>query len=170
MAEDHESKNFSRDNKPKIKQFFMVIEALTELFSRDLLKLKREIELYKKDSNLWRIENSIKNSGGNLCLHLIGNLKTYIGNGLAQIGYVRNREFEFAGKFVDRTTLIEMIDETIQIVNQGLSKISSEQLSQNFPIKVWEKETAMAFTIMHLHAHLNYHLGQINYHRRMLDE
>lgn len=145
-------------------------EALIELFNRDLNKLKLEIELYKNDLSLWSIENSIKNSGGNLCLHIIGNLKTYIGNGLAQIGYVRQREFEFSGKFVDKKELYEQIDETIQIVNQGLSKITDEQLTENFPMIVWEKETGMAFTIIHLHSHLNYHLGQINYHRRILEK
>ena len=148
----------------------MVLEALKELYNRDLNKLKREIELYKHESNLWRIENSIKNSGGNLCLHLIGNLKTYIGNGLAQIGYVRHRELEFSASFIERSELYNMIDETIQAVNQGLDKLSDEQLSENFPMLIWEYETGMAFTLIHLHAHLNYHLGQINYHRRMLEE
>jgi len=148
----------------------MVVEALKELYTRDLNKLKQEIKLYKNDSTLWKVENSIKNSGGNLCLHLIGNLRTYIGNGLAQIGYVRDREFEFSGKFVDRNKLYEEIDETIQIVNQGLSKITDEQLSENFPMLIWEEETGMAFTIIHIHGHLNYHLGQINYHRRIFEK
>jgi len=147
----------------------MVIPALKELFQRDLNKLKAEIKLYNDEANLWKIEKSIKNSGGNLCLHLIGNLKTYIGNGLAQSGYVRKRDFEFAGKFVDRNELYLQIDETIAIVNQGLNQITPEQLNDNFPMIIWEKETGMAFTIIHLHGHLNYHLGQINYHRRMLD-
>ena len=147
----------------------MIVEAIKELYIRDLNKLKLEIELYKDDAILWKVEHSIKNSGGNLCLHLIGNLKTYIGNGLAQIGYVRQREFEFSGKFVARTKLYEQIDETIQIVRHGLDKIRDEQLTETFPMVVWEEETGMAFTIMHLHAHLNYHLGQINYHRRMLE-
>jgi len=148
----------------------MVVEALKELYNRDLNRLKIEIELYKKDSTLWKIENTIKNSGGNLCLHLIGNLKTYIGNGLAQIGYVRQREFEFSGKFVDRKDLQREIDETIQVVNQGLNNITDSQLIEKFPMVVWEKETGMAFTLIHLHSHLNYHLGQINYHRRILEQ
>jgi len=148
----------------------MVVEALKELYTRDLNTLKIEIELYKNEATLWKIENSIQNSGGNLCLHLIGNLKTYIGNGLAQIGYVRQREFEFSGKFVARKDLLKEIDETIQIVNQGLNTITDEQLTENFPMGVWKKETGMAFTLLHLHAHLNYHLGQINYHRRILEQ
>jgi len=147
----------------------MIVESLKELFRRDLQKLKQEIELYEKDSNLWKVENSIKNSGGNLCLHLIGNLNTFIGNGLAQVGYVRNRVGEFSDKFIDKNVLYKQIDETIEIVNRGLSNVTEEELSGNFPILIWEKETGMVFTLIHLHSHLTYHLGQINYHRRILE-
>lgn len=147
----------------------MTIQVLKELFRRDLNRLKSEIELYENESTMWTIENSIKNSGGNLCLHLIGNLKHFIGNGLGNIGYERQREFEFSGKFVSKTKLLKEIDETIQIVTQGLDKITDEQLNGNFPIVIWENATGMVFTIIHLHSHLNYHLGQINYHRRILD-
>jgi len=143
--------------------------ALQELYRRDLNRLKEEIRLYQDEVNLWKIENSIKNSGGNLCLHLIGNLKTYIGNGLVQIGYVRQRDFEFSGKNVARTELYQQIDETIEVVGRGVNKITEEQLQGNFPMKIWKEETGMTFTLIHLHSHLNYHLGQINYHRRMLD-
>lgn len=148
----------------------MVVEALKQLFNRDLDKLKTEIRLYQDESTLWKTENSINNSGGNLCLHLIGNLKNYIGNGLADIKYIRQREFEFSAKYVDRERLVEEINNTIQIVNQGLSRITDKQLIEDFPIIIWEKETGMAFTLIHLHAHLNYHLGQINYHRRLLEK
>ncbi len=146
-----------------------MIHPLTELFIRDLQRLKLEIECYRDDVNLWKIENSIKNSGGNLCLHLIGNLKTYIGNGLGGTSYVRQRDFEFAGKNVERSVLYKGIDETIELVRLGLSGIKPEAMVQNFPMVIWEKETGMEFTLLHLYGHLNYHLGQINYHRRMLE-
>lgn len=149
----------------------MGIKALKELFERDLKKLKQEIELYRDDATLWKIENSIKNSGGNLCLHLVGNLKTYIGNGLAQIGYIRQRDLEFSDRNVDRSKLYELIDETMEIVNLGLSKVTDAQLIEsNFPMIIWKKETSMAYTLIHIHSHLTYHLGQINYHRRILDK
>jgi len=147
----------------------MIITALKEVFKRDLLKLKKEIQLYKDDAILWQVENSIKNSGGNLCLHLIGNLKTFIGNGISEIGYERKRDFEFSGKFVDREKLYTEIDETIEIVDRGLSQITKEQIDGDFPMLIWEEKTGMTFTLIHLHGHLNYHLGQINYHRRILE-
>ena len=143
--------------------------ALKKVFKRDLLKLKKEIQLYKDDTTLWQIENSIKNSGGNLCLHLIGNLKTFIGNGITDIGYQRKRDFEFSGKFVDRNKLYREIDETIEIVDHALTQITEEQLDGYFPMLIWEEKTEMVFTLIHLHGHLTYHLGQINYHRRILE-
>ena len=147
----------------------MMTLPLSELFIRDLNRLKKEIAAYSNDKILWQIEGSIKNSGGNLCLHLIGNLKTYLGNGFAELGYVRQRDFEFEGKNVDREKLYLEIDETIETIRLGLSNITSEQLSEQFPIKIWGEESKMEFTLLHLYGHLNYHLGQVNYHRRMLD-
>ena len=147
-----------------------MIDALKELFTRDLNRLKKEIQLYKDDETLWKVENSISNSGGNLCLHLIGNLKTFIGNGLSQNGYERKRDHEFSAKNIDRNEIYKEIDETIVIVEQAFQQMGVDQLEQNFPILIWEKETGMKFTIIHLHSHLNYHLGQINYHRRLLEK
>ncbi len=54
----------------------MLTQTLKTLFRRELEKLKKEIELYKEENNLWIVEKGIANSAGNLCLHLIGNLNT----------------------------------------------------------------------------------------------
>lgn len=148
----------------------MVAVALKTLFTRDLQKLKQEIIAYKNEQTMWLVEESISNSAGNLCLHLIGNLNAYVGVGLAKTDYIRNRELEFSAKNVPRATLIKNIEETITIVENGLDSLTEEQLKGNFPIVIWEKETGMVFTLMHLTTHLNYHLGQINYHRRLLDK
>lgn len=148
----------------------MIIDSLKELFTRDLNRLKKEIESYKDEKSMWTIENSIKNSGGNLCLHLAGNLKTFIGNSFADYGYIRKRDFEFGGKFVPREKLLQEVDEAIAIVNKGLSNITEEQLEGNFPVVIWAEPTGMVFTLLHLHSHLNYHLGQVNYHRRIIDK
>ncbi|KQC02530.1 DUF1572 family protein [Pedobacter sp. Hv1] len=148
----------------------MLAEALKSIFVRDLQKLKQEIASYKNEEVMWLIEESISNSAGNLCLHLIGNLNAYIGVGLAKTAYIRNRELEFSLKNIPRATLIERIKETIIVVENGLDNLSDEQMKGNFPIVIWEKESGMMFTLIHLTTHLNYHLGQINYHRRLLDK
>lgn len=147
----------------------MFKETLKVLFERDLNKLKKEIESYQDEANMWEIKKGINNSGGNLCLHLIGNLKTYIGLGLAGIAYERQREREFSAKNIERHILLTQIDETIEVVVQGLDTVEDTMLYHKYPVKIWKEETEMAFTLIHLHAHLNHHLGQINYHRRLLD-
>jgi len=142
---------------------------LKALFARDLKRLKDEIALYVDDEALWSVQEGISNTGGNLCLHLIGNLKTYIGKILGGIHYERDRPNEFNAKLIHRQHIYREIDETIIVVNQGLDCITEDQLAEDFPELIWDKPTGMVYTLIHLHGHLTYHLGQINYHRRLLD-
>jgi uncharacterized damage-inducible protein DinB len=147
----------------------MITEVLNAIFKRELLKLKTEIESYHQESNLWRIEKSIANSGGNLCLHLIGNLNTYIGATLGQTGYGRNRDAEFTLKNIPREDLIKKIEATIQVIDKVLPTITREQLDKEYPMIVLKEPTSTEFFLVHLATHLTYHLGQINYHRRLID-
>src|SRR4030095_4716565 len=147
----------------------MLIDTLKTILSRDLLKLKAEIELYKDEKNIWLIDKSIANSAGNLCLHLIGNLNTYIGKEIGRTSYVRDRDLEFSQKDVARTELVKNIDATAIVVQDALSKMKEEELDKEYPILVFDKKTSTEYFLVHLVAHLSYHLGQINYHRRLLD-
>ena len=147
----------------------MQIETLKTLFNRDLHKLKQEIELYQNENNLWKIEKGISNSAGNLCLHLIGNLNNFIGSELGKTNYIRNRPLEFSLKHIPKTELIVKIEETILVLNKTLAIVTPEILQQEYPILVFESKTTTEFFLVHLSTHLAYHLGQINYHRRLLD-
>jgi hypothetical protein len=147
----------------------MLIESLKILFNRDLNKLKTEIESYQNESDIWKIQKGIANSAGNLCLHLVGNLNTYIGAEFGKTGYIRNRALEFSLKDIPRAELIQKIEETIVVVNNALNIISEEELKMEFPLLVFENKTSTEFMLIHLTTHLAYHLGQINYHRRLLD-
>jgi hypothetical protein len=147
----------------------MLIETLKMLFNRDLNILKFEIESYQNEINLWKIESNISNSAGNLCLHLIGNLNTYIGAQYGKTGYIRNRAFEFSLKDIPKAELLSKIEATIITVNNALDVISEENLKAEYPILVFENKTSTEFMLIHLTTHLAYHLGQINYHRRLLD-
>lgn len=77
----------------------MAIETLKALMTRNLKRLRKEVELYNNENNRWRVKKNIADSAGNLCLHLMGNLNTYIGNEIGKIDYVRNRELEFSLKY-----------------------------------------------------------------------
>jgi len=144
-------------------------EILSKLFQRDLEKLKTEITSYKNENNLWDVTREIKNSAGNLCLHICGNLQHFIGASLSNSGYKRNRDAEFRRKNVPVEELIKEIDKTLEIVTETLKNFEEEKLSEIYPINVFGKEMTTGFFLAHLTTHLNYHLGQINYHRRLLD-
>ncbi len=148
----------------------MNILNISALFDRDLKRLKTEIELYKNESNLWIIDREIANSAGNLCLHLIGNLNTFVGLTLGKIDYVRNRELEFSNKNIPKTELIAKIEATQEVVRTSLQDFSIADLEKEFPLIVFEKATSTEYMLIHLTTHLAYHLGQINYHRRILDK
>ena len=146
----------------------MLLEIAKKLFQRDLDRLKTELELYEDERNIWRVEAGIANSAGNLCLHLVGNLNTFIGAELGHTGYVRQRELEFSLKDVPRAELIEKIEATKIMLDQVFDSLSEADLVQEFPKVILDQNRSVGFMLMHLLAHLNYHLGQVNYHRRLM--
>lgn len=146
-----------------------LLNALIELFERDLQKLEQEILAYQKEKDLWIVKKEIANSAGNLALHLCGNLQHYIGAILGKSGYVRNRDQEFAIKDVKREKIIEEIQTAKNIVSQTLSNLTHDTLTKNYPEQVLGYQMPTEFFLIHLYGHFNYHLGQINYHRRLLE-
>ena len=147
-----------------------MIKILIQLFDRDLEKLKTEITSYNDENKMWEFNGEIKNSGGNLCLHICGNLQHFIGSVLGNSGYKRNRDAEFSRKNVPLDEMIEEIDQTTLIVKNTLSELDENKLGETYPINVFGNEMTTGFFLAHLSTHLNYHLGQINYHRRLLDK
>jgi uncharacterized damage-inducible protein DinB len=147
-----------------------MIKILQDLFQRDLEKLKTEITSYKDENKMWEVNGEIKNSAGNLCLHICGNLQHYIGSALGNSGYVRERDAEFSRKNVPVDELIKEINQTLHIVQKTLNELDESRLKEIYPINVFGKEMTTGFFLVHLSTHLNYHLGQINYHRRLLDK
>ncbi len=147
----------------------MLTDTLVKLFKRDLNKLKEEINLYKEESNLWKIDGLVTNCAGNLCLHLVGNLNHFIGAILGDSGYVRQRDLEFSLKNVPRTEMVKQVDEIIVMIEETLSKLTEADLQEEYRRNPFEDYMTTAYFLSHLAMHLAYHLGQINYHRRLLD-
>lgn len=145
-----------------------MIQILKILFRRDLEKLKQEINLYEDESTIWIIEKDIANSAGNLCLHLVGNLNCYIGAEIGKTGYIRHRDLEFSLKNIPKQELIKKVEDTLIMVEDSLDKLKDEQLGEDYPLLVFAEKTSTGYFLVHLCVHLSYHLGQINYHRRLL--
>ena len=145
-----------------------MISAITSLFERDLNKLAEEINLYKNEEDLWKIKEGISNSGGNLTLHLIGNLNHFIGAILGNTGYIRERDKEFSLKNIPRVQLVEDLKSTNEVIKNTLPLLLQEDLKKDFPVPINDKTSSTSFVLLHLLAHFNYHLGQVNYHRRLI--
>src|SRR5678809_1077903 len=137
----------------------MLVQVLSLIFERDLNKVKLEIEQYRDENKIWIIDKGILNSAGNLCFHLIGNLNTYIGKELGGTNYVRNRDLEFSQKDVSKPELVKQVESTVIVVKNSLEKLTREDLEKTYPVKVFENAMSTEYFLVHLSAHLAYHLG-----------
>jgi uncharacterized damage-inducible protein DinB len=146
----------------------MLNATLIQLYTRDLEKLKAEIEQYSDEADLWKTSGEITNSAGNLTLHLIGNLKHFIGAVLGNSGFIRDRDAEFSTGGISRSELLSEIDVAATVAKSTLEKLTDEDLAKTYGIEVFGHPMTTGFFLVHLTTHLNYHLGQINYHRRLL--
>jgi Protein of unknown function (DUF1572) len=145
----------------------MNTDEIAELFYRDLTRLLQEVEAFADDASLWRVLPGVNNSAGNLVLHLEGNLRTYIGRELGGIPYERHRDLEFSSKGLSAAELrakVQYLRETIPAViveldNESFGKIQPEEISG--------KRLSTHQFLLHAYGHLSYHLGQIDYLRRI---
>lgn len=118
----------------------MLINSLQTIFDRDLKKLITELNSYKFEERIWKVEDGISNSAGNLCLHLIGNLKAFIGSELGQISYTRHRDQEFSLKNIPRTQLLEGVEETRMVLQQTLVRLNDSDLEKSIQLMFSEKK------------------------------
>ena len=147
----------------------MLNNTLANFYERDIRKLIEEINLFKSEEDIWRTAGSVKNSCGNLVLHIIGGMNYLIGTTLAHTKYVRNREQEFIQKNIDRNELVQQLEALILIINQTLNALTAEQMEAKYPIFFDKPKTSVLYVLVQLLTHLNYHLGQVNYLRRVLE-
>lgn len=145
-----------------------MLTHLLQLYDRDLTLLATEVTLYPSDESLWKVVPGTSNSGGNLVLHLCGNLRHYIGFRLGQVDYRRDRPAEFATRGLSRGELLTLIELARQAVATALSSIPAARLDELYPEEVLGSPVALGFFLIHLDGHLRYHTGQINYHRRLV--
>jgi hypothetical protein len=147
----------------------MLNDVLANFYERDIRKLIEEVNLFRNEENLWRTHGSVKNSSGNLVLHIVGGLNYLIGATLAQTGYVRERDQEFIRKGIARKELVAQLEELIPMINETLHALGPERMEAEYPIFFDKPKTSTSYVLVQLSLHLNYHLGQVNYLRRVLE-
>ena len=146
----------------------MSAEYFAGVIVRDLKAVRRELDAYLDEGDIWRLPPGIANSAGTLALHLAGNLQHFIGGVLGKTGYRRDRAAEFSRRDVPRAELVAQIEAAVIAVEQGLAQVSEAALAAEFPERIAGHTVTTGEWLVHLAAHLSYHLGQIDYHRRLV--
>lgn len=141
---------------------------INRVLLKDLEAFRDELRAYPNEADLWVCPPGLTNSGGNLILHVTGNLRHFIGAQIGDSGYVRDREAEFSYSGVPRAELEEKIDLARDEVTAALGVLNEEQLHEEYPLELLGERLPTGTFLMRLVSHLAYHLGQVNYHRRVV--
>jgi uncharacterized damage-inducible protein DinB len=142
-------------------------EHLHAIMRRDLRALRRQVEAYPDDASLWATPPGIANSCGTLVLHLAGNLRAYVGQVIGGIAYERDRPREFAARGQPRAELLRELDAASAAVDAALPRLTAEVLASEFPLAIGAVRVNTQDFLLHCAVHLGYHLGQVDYHRRL---
>jgi uncharacterized protein DUF664 len=142
--------------------------SIGAILDRDLATLRREVEAYPDERDLWREVPGIANVGGTLVLHLAGNVQHYFGALLASTGYTRDRPAEFARRNVASSELVREIEAARAAVKAACLAVNPAQLAAEFPEVIGGFRVQTGDYLVHLAVHAAYHLGQLDYHRRVV--
>lgn len=142
-------------------------QELAELFRRDITRLLQELTSFPDDGTLWRTLPGVSNSAGNLALHLEGNLREFVGRQLGGVDYHRQRDVEFTSTGLSIDDLVTKMTKVKELIPSVVSRLSRSELEATYPEEVLGKRLSTQEFLIHLYGHLNYHLGQIDYLRRI---
>jgi uncharacterized damage-inducible protein DinB len=126
------------------------------------------VEAYPDDDMPWAKREGLPNAGGNLVLHLCGGMRHFVGAMLGKSGYVRDRPREFSATGLKRVELLAEIAEAESVVSTVIPALTDADLVAPFPQKLGDTTVETGDFLLHLCAHLGYHLGQVDYHRRLV--
>jgi uncharacterized damage-inducible protein DinB len=146
----------------------MLATELSALYARDLTRLVQEISAFPDTATLWQTRAGITNSAGNLALHLEGNLREFIGRQLGKVDYTRDRPREFTDSGLEQEELFERLAAVREVIPRVIAHLTADELEAPFPELYAGAVLTTRQMLIHLAGHLNYHLGQIDYLRRVL--
>lgn len=138
------------------------------LIGRELATVRDQLLAYPDTASIWKLPTGLPNSAGTLALHIAGNLRWFIGTQLGGTSYVRDRDAEFGSRDVERDELIRQIEAASDEVTRALAMLDDARLEEPFPLEVAGAKLTVGRFIAHLAVHLGYHLGQMDYHRRVV--
>lgn len=145
-----------------------IIQVYKELFIRYIDQIKNEISAYKDEADIWKSLGSIKNSAGTLTLHMCGNLQHFVGAIIGNRGYIRNRDEEFNRRNVSRNDMLAELEITKNVIEAEFNNLEDNKLNDKFPPTHFGEDITYNYALARLISHFAYHVGQINYHRRII--
>ena len=145
----------------------MLANDLVTLFVRELETVQREVELCPDDVSLWKTLPGVSNSAGNLAAHLAGNVQHFVGAVLGKSGYVRNRDHEFARREGTRAEIVADLQHAIDAVKKYIPSMTDADFEREYPEAVGGVKMRTGLFLIHLVSHAGFHLGQIDYLRRI---
>ena len=146
----------------------MLLETLRTVFAREIRSVEEQLKAYENEADLWALPPGIANAAWTLARHQAGNLQALVGAALGGTGYVRDRDAEFARRNVPRADLLRGLDEAADAVDKTLRHLPAADLAKDYPLQVGGVTVSVERFLVHLETHLAYHLGQIDYHRRLV--
>jgi uncharacterized damage-inducible protein DinB len=145
-----------------------ITNELAALYRRDLAKFAKQIESFPTDELLWQTLPGVINPAGNLALHIEGNLSEFVGRQLGGLPYQRNRDLEFSSKQGTRADLSARLAKLSESIAAVIEALNADQLEKEYPQVVLDRPMSTGEFLIHLYGHLNWHLGQVDYLRRMI--
>lgn len=129
-------------------------------------KIRAALRAMPADKLWWRA-NAGSNSGGNLVLHLAGNVRQWIVSGVGGAADVRHRDAEFAATeaiavangVADVDGLIATLDAACADAVSVLERIGVGSLGE--PRMIQGRETTVFAAVYHVVEHFSGHTGQI---------
>lgn len=143
-------------------------DALRRCLLRDLDALGRELDAYPDEQMPWQRPPGAPNSTGHLLLHCCGNLRHFLGATLGATGYQRDRHAEFTRTPISRAELHQELAVTRREVDATLRALDAAAVTAPYPSLLGGVALPVGAVLVQLATHLSYHLGQVDFHRRLL--
>jgi uncharacterized damage-inducible protein DinB len=119
------------------------------------------------DEQVWARKHPTQNAVGNLVLHLCGNVRQWIGYGVAGLPDIRHRQQEFEATGPIRVDELKLrLQEAVQAATASLKGLSAEDLLRRTTIQHYDVTVLEA--IYQVVEHFAQHTGQVIFAAKLL--
>jgi DinB superfamily len=123
----------------------------------------RDLAAPLTNEQFWSKPFAFGNSFGHLILHLTGNLNHYIGSGIAETGYVRDRPREFTEAAPPaKDVVMKNFDEAVQMVLRTIRAQAADDWSKPYAAAGADAKDRFEM-VLQCATHLDHHVGQLMY-------